>query len=240
MGAADVVASGMSVVLRGHFNPPIFQPAWFALNGLISKEDAEGAQVEAIVPQAAAFQTSWLSCQVSPDRLQVRTDDEEEFDRLRDVVQGVLRLLSHQPVAIMGINRHFHVAIESPTRWHKLGDRLTPKEIWERALNLPGMRSLTVEGVRDDAYGGWVRILVRPSENVEPGIYLEHNDHYLLERVDWQPRSRDEFAKVQLERSERVEPSPEKIQTALEILESKWYETISHADLALHTIQEAL
>src|SRR5882724_4226406 len=60
--------SAVSIVMRGSFNPGIFQPFWLAKQGLISEEAAGAATIEVIHPEVSSFE-------ISPDfRLSVQHD----------------------------------------------------------------------------------------------------------------------------------------------------------------------
>ena len=49
--------------MLGSFNPPIFQPAWFAEHESFSEEDRVEAEAHLglIHPELAPFQTDWLA-----------------------------------------------------------------------------------------------------------------------------------------------------------------------------------
>jgi hypothetical protein len=43
------------------------------------------------------------------------------------------------------------------------------------------MRSLLIEGARDDDLKGYIHVKVEPSVKVHPGLYVGVNDHYEIE-----------------------------------------------------------
>jgi hypothetical protein len=171
---------GLSIVLRGHFNPAIFHPSWFAAQNLIRNQEAEAADIELVHPNAAIFKAEWLQVRVLQDRLQVITTQEPYYEALRDLVIGVFDLLGHTPLRVMGINRDFHYRLESEKVWDAVGNRLAPKQNWENILGKPGMLSLTMEGKRPDNQDGYIRVTVEPSPQVAFGVYVRVNDHYQL------------------------------------------------------------
>lgn len=173
-----------SIVVVGDFNPAIFHPLWFANNDLIRAEEADAAETEIVHREVAAFSIDWLTINVTQGRFQAQTKQGAYYEPLRDLVLGVLDLLSHTPVRALGLNRHFHYPVKSEKDWHSIGNRLAPKKDWEDFLHYPGMRSLQMEGQRTDNYAGYVRIVVEPSGEVEPGIYVMVNDHYALHELD--------------------------------------------------------
>jgi hypothetical protein len=174
------VAEGVSIVALGSFNPAIFQPQWFARNGLIDDGEAEKAKVEVIHPEVAAFAAEWFSLQVLRERLTVQTEDPSAFPLVGDLVANVFTLLIHTPVTAVGLNREAHFKLGSEEEWHSLGHRLAPPEYWEDFLKQPGMLDLTMQGQRPDDHKGFVRALVQPSArpDAHPGVFLSRNDHF--------------------------------------------------------------
>lgn len=177
---ADLVRQTASIVHRGHFNPAIFQPAWLAAQNLIRAQEAGSAQIDIIHPKAAIFTAEWLRLNVVEDNFQAGTTQEPYYEALRDLVVGVLSLLSHTPLRALGINREFHFRFPSLDAWHKVGHTLAPKPLWEPHLPKPGMQSLTIRGQRPDDLEGYILVKVEPSTQVEFGVYIEVNDHYQL------------------------------------------------------------
>ena len=171
---------GLSIVLLGSFNPQIFQPAWFAAQGLIRKEEGDTAQVQVIHPEVTIFGMEWAKLSVDHDRFGLESSTNQQFspELLRDLTLGTFRLLSHTPVKMMGLNRLFHFAIESEEIWHSIGHMLAPKEIWTGLLEKPGTRSLSVQGIRTDHYKGQILVKVEPSALLQPGLFIHINDHF--------------------------------------------------------------
>lgn len=66
----------ISIVLLGAFNPKIFQPAWFAFEELIRKQEAEEANIEIVHPDAVSFALEWLRLQVTRERFTASTTQE--------------------------------------------------------------------------------------------------------------------------------------------------------------------
>jgi hypothetical protein len=181
MSAHQSELQGVTVVFLGDFNPKIFQPAWFAAEELIRKREAEEATLEIIHPEVVSFTLEWLRLQVTRERFLASTTQEPYYEILRDLILGTFGLLRHTPVQKMGINRDMHFRMPSEDAWHALGHRLAPKALWQGILDTPGMRSLTMEGVRPDAYKGYIRVQVEPSVQIHPGVCIQVNDHYEVE-----------------------------------------------------------
>ena len=186
MTARGVAVDGASIVVRGNFNPAIFSPRWFLDEELIGTSEYEDSTVEIISPTLTVFRMGWANLHSSNDTFQVNTRDQDEFERLRDIVIGVLRTLRHTPVAVLGLNRDLHIAVPDRESLDRIGDRITPKDIWESTLPFAGMRGVTMWGSRQDLYGGHVQVTIEPSMRVPNAVYVSHNDHYdlsLSERV---------------------------------------------------------
>jgi hypothetical protein len=125
-----------------------------------------------------SFTAGWFLINVSEDRFSVTSLTAPSYDLLRDLVLGTFRLLRYTPIHAMGLNKDVHYRIESEEAWHAVGHKLAPPTNWDTVLKHPGMRSLLVEGARDDGLAGYVHIKVEPSARVHPGLYVGVNDHY--------------------------------------------------------------
>jgi len=211
MATADAEIEGVSIVLLGSFNPTIFQPAWFASQGLIAQDLSDSADVGIVHRQMVAFNAGWFEVQVTDDRFSVSSLTAPSYDLLRDLVLGTFRLLRYTPLRAMGLNKDVHYRIASEEAWHAIGHKLAPAANWEPVLKQPGMRSLLIEGVRDDDLPGYIHVKVEPSLRVDPGLYVSVNDHY-----------------------EVVDPVPaEGASRVLKILEEQWTNSQSRF-VALH------
>jgi hypothetical protein len=226
----------ISVVVRGTFNPSIFSPAWMHAQDLVGDAEYAATNIEVIVPELAIFQMGWLRCQVTQQDLMVSTNEPEEFERVRDVVVSVLRILHHTPIRLMGVNRHCHFEVGSADEWHAIGDALAPKAPWENALRLPGMKSITIWGVRPDKQAGRIQVKVEPSNSVQPyGISIAYNDHYELVEVDEQPTNRDEF----LQGARNIPPeSSNKLTAAIDVLAGEWSGIMDRSEVAIKSVWE--
>lgn len=207
----QVSKQAFNIVLRGSFNPAIFHPSWFKANNLIGPSEAEGVNFEKgfiIHPDAAVFEIAWFRIQVDKDRFLAATSQESYTEPLRDLVMGILILLSHTPLRAMGLNCDFHYQFASLDLLNALGYRLAPKADWEPLLNSPGMRTLTMEGERPDKLAGYLLVKVEPSALVIPGLYVNVNDHYNL-AMDGKPSITTD--------------------AAVEILQNKWNDSITRS-----------
>jgi hypothetical protein len=168
-----------SVVMLGSFNPAIFHPAWFKCYKLIRDEEADSAEIRLTSPQFADFSTKWFHLQVLTERFYILTNDSFHFEPLRDLVLSIFSLLEHTPVKAIGLNRTMHFKMSSIEKWHSFGHFIAPKEIWKDKMKNPGLLSLVMQDKRDDPPGS-VNVRIGPSEQIQPGIFFEVNNHYDL------------------------------------------------------------
>ncbi len=178
MPEATLEISAASIVLVGSFNPAIFQPEWFARNGLLPQGEVDGAGVQLIHPQVTQFETERFVVQITTDRFSALTKPNTTAEPLSDLVRGTFYILEHTPVNAIGLNRLMHFAIGSEEGWHKLGDKLAPKEPWKDVLKgRPGLRSLDILA-QETQNGPTVMVRIQPSLQVQWGAYFEVNEHY--------------------------------------------------------------
>ncbi|MCP2325665.1 hypothetical protein HDA40_004172 [Hamadaea flava] len=225
------IGAAATVVVVGDFKPTRIHPKWLYEAGLISQADALGSVVQAAVPgEVSVFRTDWFQCDVQSDRLTVVVADPADFERLRDLVAGLLRSLTELQCQQMGINRVVHLQMGDAGQYNRVGDQLANNEIWAGTLLLPGMRNLTTWGVRPDLYGGRIQVQVEPSQKVKNGVYVAVNDHFDLTAVERQPTSRDEVPiRSDPEEDDRT-ANAAKTQRAITILMEEWTESMRRAD----------
>jgi len=184
--------SGVSIVLVGSFNPPIFHPEWFAKHSLISDKEKEAAEIAIIHREIAMFRMEWLTINVQPERFVAETQ-EAPFIRLSDfVVKTFKDFLHHTPISMMGINRQVDFSVENEDMRNRIGKMLAPHGAWgEWGKNIEGkspkerggMISLSMlQKDLDDRKRGYIKAKVEPSSKIKDvGIYMEVNDHYEVE-----------------------------------------------------------
>lgn len=167
-----------SIVLVGDFNPSIFQPFWFAQNGLIKEKEAESAKIKIIHPEVVEFESDWLRVQITRERFLMSTIQEPFFEILRDLVLSTFKLLKYTPLNKMGINLIQRIKMKDEASWHAIGDKLTPKEIWNGILNKPGMLKISMQGIREDELNGNINVHVEPDKRTQYGILINVNSHF--------------------------------------------------------------
>ncbi|KDA40827.1 hypothetical protein [Frankia sp. BMG5.23] len=227
MSPTEFASESLALVVRGRFDPTKFSPGWLLVNHLIGEEQTRSAEIQAITPQISIFVAGWLSVQVTEDTFSLSTSDPTEYLRLRDLALGIFGILEDSPVNAIGINRSFHIKIDSIERWHSIGDTVAPKKIWEQAMLLPGTVGLTVRGSRKDEYAGYIQVRFEPSNLINRGIFVERNDHYILKKVDRQPSTREELFGLENLASLEIPPAPGHLKIAAEILRSNWQASLT-------------
>lgn len=175
---------GLSVVALGSFNPAIFQPFWFSGSDLIRSEEAEEAKIELLQQEVSSFSTEWFSLQVLNGRFAIETADPTKSRSLRDLVLGTFRILEHTPVHAFGFNKNQHFRMQTEDERHAFGNHFAPKKSWGDLLTRPGMRSLTIQGTREDCDADRLQIRIEPSPQVHPGVCIHVNQHYQLDHYD--------------------------------------------------------
>ncbi|MFJ8799998.1 hypothetical protein [Streptomyces sp. NPDC102487] len=212
MNNQELAADAMAVVVIGKFDPLLVTPRWLRQKDLIGPEDYESFETELISPKASVVQFGSIQLKVVPDALEVNTEAAHDAEAARDLAAGILLSEASPSVSALGINRtvHFPVAVE---RWHAIGDALTPKNVWEDVLHLPGMMNAGLMGARNDGYSGSVNVSVQPSAAVRPGVFVSVNDHYTLTKVE-PPTQRFDPSPPET----NVQSSPEKVAIAARIL----------------------
>jgi hypothetical protein len=186
MARPERTVEGISVVLLGSFNPPIFQPAWFASNQLLRPNEAEEAKVGVIHPDATITEMGPFHLQVLRERFEVSTSQPQDYEVLRDLVLATFRLLSHTPVTRLGINWNSHYRIHEGS-WADVQARLWPASIWNDVLEQPSLTAAVMRGERTSGKPGTVEIRVERSVPVADGLYVGYNDEYVLGAAEEEP-----------------------------------------------------
>lgn len=186
--------SGVSAVLLGDFNPAIFTPSWFALNGLLPERVAETAHLDIASREVTSFNADWLRLMVVPDRFTVETL-QAPYVRVRDLLVRVFEeYLSHTPLGAFGINRNVHFLLRNAAERDRIGRILAPVEPWGALVHQleldgeqSGMTSLTMSQVNPQGrpVGGQINVTVEPSNRIGQGrfgLYVGVNDHYAMDK----------------------------------------------------------
>jgi hypothetical protein len=131
----------VSIVFVGSFNPAIFQPAWFAAQGLIASDDSKnplGVKLNLVHSEITDFSTENFQFQATPLRVSISSANTAFYESLRDLAVGTFRILRHTPIVKIGLNREFHFQMSSEEEWNEVGNRLVPKEGWKQGFRKTG------------------------------------------------------------------------------------------------------
>gem|GEM_PF-557094 len=170
-----------SIVLVGSFNPAIFHPEWFVSHELIPQDDIKDANVEIVHQDLSKFSLQWLGIDVLRNKFIARTHDPSNFSALKDLMFSVFKILYHTPISQLGMNLITIYRIDTEEIWHKIGDTLVPKNIWEESLpKRIGMTSVAVQSPRQDSLDGFIRVIVSSVRSEFYGVSFNINSHVEL------------------------------------------------------------
>jgi hypothetical protein len=174
----SIEAEEASIVFVGSFNPAIFHPQWLLRNELIPEDDISGAKVEIVHNDISKFSLEWLGIDVLRNKFIARTNDPSKFSPLKDLMISIFKILEHMPIKQMGLNLIITYKVDDESSWHKIGDTLVPKSIWE--MTLPkriGMKSVELNCPRPDALRGEINVIVTPLRDKFLGVVFNVNNH---------------------------------------------------------------
>jgi hypothetical protein len=179
-----------SIVAVGDFNPAIFSPDWLERNKLIGEGDAAFARDRStgrpliVTHQVSNFETEWFSLQVLENQFTL-TSKGVLSPAFKDLAAGVFQLVSHTPVVAVGLNFVGHFKLASADEYHRIGDVLAPKGIWDTLYpgEVAGLEQLTVRfqrGTRDNLVQtkDEKRITLQSVRNIKYGASLSINNHH--------------------------------------------------------------
>lgn len=169
-----------SIVLLGDFNPAIFHPLWFSLNGLFADAEAKEADISVIAKELASFTIGGINIQVEKSRLGFTITEPQHEPVLQSTAIGTMMILEHTPVTVLGFNRDMIFDVESDEARNEIGFRLVPKDDWAAFLKPRGMKLLIFEGERSDCVADQIQFRVSPSGEVPHGVFVGVNQQYML------------------------------------------------------------
>ena len=172
---------GASIVVRGSFNPKIYQPMWFQKYDLIREEEAENAEIKIIHNEVTDISFGRFKLLALHDRFVISTTDASFFEPIRDLTLSTFSILEHTPVTAIGLNLMMHYKLASKERLESFFTLIALTEIWSSIIKDPQLTSLTITDIKSDEPQARLNLKIEPSKRVENGIYFEANNHYGIE-----------------------------------------------------------
>ncbi len=179
-----IAKEALSVVLVGDFNPVILQPFWFSSKKLIGQDEAKGADIEVIHNELVRFSLNWISFDFTKKRLEFRTTQKPYYNPLKDLVESVIKIIDFKAEAI-GINHIFDFSLRDADQYYKIGDVLSPLNIWKSEFNEPRLKEVgIIESCRKDGLEGMRRVTISPSsdKSIDFGICFNVNNHFNISK----------------------------------------------------------
>ena len=165
-----------SIVIAGAFDPRLLHPQWFRAEGLLGKDEADGAEFKVVHPGVTEWSTDELVVQVMQNRFSAQAIVTSAAEQVRDLVLGVLKVLDKVPATAIGVNRSMHFDVGGEANWHRVGDTLAPKAFWKKHLEKPGLLTLQmVETTRRDTLPGRTVVAIQPSIKYPFGVFFDFN-----------------------------------------------------------------
>ena len=178
-----------SIVLIGEFNPGMFHPEWFCRNDILSREDVAFACADTNkyplinTQQITMFKTTQLTVKIETNRFQV-VAEKEPLVSLKDFVVKCFDKLGSYVIKAYGFNYSAHYKIDSESKYQEIGDKLAPKEYWADLLGNDisgddrkgGLCEIQMSEQKADEKGS-ISMLLQPSAQVKPGVFISCNDH---------------------------------------------------------------
>jgi hypothetical protein len=206
-------AQSASIVMTGAFNPVVFHPSWFALNNLLSRRDAETAEVRLIVPQMAAFTAGGLQVEVRKERFAASADEPQDQIRVRDLIQGVFGVLAETPVTQLELLWAYTFALETEAQRRAVSQRLAPTDLWATALGgPPSLVALTMRGALSAGLRGQLDVTLEPIQPPSYGIKVEVH-HVIHGSKQEATMTADGFVELMLERWDDAREASSRIAT---------------------------
>jgi len=178
-----IQVESLAIVLRGKFNPAIFQPAWLALKELVPLVEAENANKIIIHQDIAQYSIGdWVLVEVTRERCLFRSNKKNYFSQLIDLLVGIFRYLGETPISAIGINPSYELSLIDSDKYYEFGNRLCPLQSWSVSLNDPRLLELQIiENSRNKSSDQKRTISITPSSpefKISFGIRIEINNHY--------------------------------------------------------------
>lgn len=210
----------LAIVFIGDFNPSIFQPYWFAKQGLIREQEANDADVEIVHKELVQFSLDWCKIEINQSKAIFYTEQKPYFEPLRDLVVESLKILKETPIRILGINYDYTLSLGDSKRYFQFGDVLSPVKEWTNYRN-PRLQQLELVELKEPSGLGRKTIRITPGDKRIPfSVKVAHNDHFNhfsqgdFDQSDLVETLLENFDNVQ---KETLETTEQLIKTALNV-----------------------
>lgn len=173
----------LAIVFLGNFNPSIVNPSWLARKKLIRESEADNADLSVNHPEITKFSLSFVEIQVTMNKFQLISENEAEFDLIRDLAVSIFSILSETPVAAIGINHFMHFQMISGEEYYNFGNWLCPLSNWKDSLIEPKMLELKIMDTPNQADDPKNHVTVSPSDKLTTnGVRVQLNYHINLKK----------------------------------------------------------
>lgn len=191
----ELEISAVTIVLVGEFNPKIFHPSWFELQGVMSASEAASVDVKVVHPDLTQIEFGNLLITAERQRFSIATSSAPLVATIDLVAQVFGRLLTHTPIHQAGINTQRHYRLSSMEQRHEFGRKIAPLSVWgkwgermnDKELDKESQNGVQVlamrEFYRDAPWAGWRQVKVEPSTVVAHnlGVFIDKNHHIYQE-----------------------------------------------------------
>ena len=150
----QIESRSWSIVMLGSFNPVIFQPAWLAAQGLVSREQADASSEVLVHEQVTSFQIGDFELKCEHGRFQIQTSNTPQIALLDFCTKLFGEVLPHTKIESFGINTHLEVLAENIVERTAIGRKLAPTDAW-------GRFGKEIEALSDDEPGGMSFLAMR-------------------------------------------------------------------------------
>jgi hypothetical protein len=102
---------------------------------MIPQEDInESLAIELVYKDYTKFSLANILVEVQPGSLVLRSTLASFDYKIQDIALGVLTALKGAEVTSLGLNLYTDIYFDDLDDWHKLGDLVTPKHVWQQAM----------------------------------------------------------------------------------------------------------
>lgn len=189
-----------SIVILGKFNAQIFSPAWFGMEGLLSRDEANEGEVRINSRGISLFKAAWLEVEVTDDRFKVLTRQTAYYEMLRDLTIGTFQSLNNTPVRAIGINFQTHLRLYTKDDLESFLNKLSPLKLLQKYFIAPDFERIAF---RNPTENGHVRFSIEKSLLLEHGVYIDINDHF--EKIEGQEVWKDDLGNAYV-KAEKLVP----------------------------------